>query len=147
MVCMKCATNLLEVSVDLHLERISPVLGKSPVRVFFHVDYKPLSVDGKDKSRKIMKEDVPTLESELQIIGEKIKDISTEIEHARRQELYLKEAGGNVQYSTIQYVMYFVDVTASRIQWFSVLSIVILLGTSLWQLIYLRRFFAVKKLL
>lgn len=66
------------------------------MRVFFHVDYKPLAVDGTDKSRKIVKDYVPTLESELAVIGEKIKDISTEIEHARRQELYLKEAGGMI---------------------------------------------------
>jgi hypothetical protein len=33
------------------------------------------------------------------------------------------------------------------VQWFSFLSIIILLATSLWQIIYLRTFFASKKLL
>ncbi len=68
--------------------------GKTPVRVFFHVDYKPRTVDGLDKSRKVAKDDIPSLESQLQVVGDKIKAISTEIEHARRQEIYLKEAGG-----------------------------------------------------
>jgi hypothetical protein len=60
------------------------------------VDYKPKSVDGLDKSRKVGKDDLPSLESELQVVGNKIKEISTEIEHARRQEIYLKEAGGMI---------------------------------------------------
>ena len=36
---------------------------------------------------------------------------------------------------------------AARIQWFSVLSVAILLTTSLWQIIYLRYYFKSKKLL
>lgn len=55
-----------------------------------------------------------------------------EIEHARMQEVFLKAAG---------------EQTSSRIQWFSVMSIAILLVTALVQIIYLRRFFASKKLL
>jgi hypothetical protein len=75
--------------------------GKTPVRVFFHVDYKPHTVDGLDKSRKVAKDDIPSLESQLQIVGDKIKEISTEIEHARHQEIYLKEAGGNVIFCSL----------------------------------------------
>ena len=37
--------------------------------------------------------------------------------------------------------------TSTRIQWFSILSIAVLLVTSIWQIIYLRRFFTSKKLL
>jgi hypothetical protein len=37
--------------------------------------------------------------------------------------------------------------TTWSVQWFSFLSIIILLATSLWQIIYLRTFFASKKLL
>eukprot|EP01033_Poteriospumella_lacustris_P008837 gene8837-6364_t len=106
--------------------------GKTPVRVFFHVDYKVLSEDGKDLSRQLSKDDVPSLQSELQSIERKIKEISLEIDHAKRQETFLNEAN---------------ETTNSRLQWFSLLSIVVLLGTSAWQVIYLRRFFASKKLL
>lgn len=102
----------------------------APVRVFFHVDYKPRTADG--YSRKVAKGDIPSLSDQIPIIEAKLKEISVEIEHARVQELALKEAGEN---------------TSSRIQWFSVLSIAVLLITALWQIIYLRRFFASKKLL
>jgi tetrahydromethanopterin S-methyltransferase subunit B len=68
--------------------------GKTPVRVFFHVDYKPVALDGKDLSRVVSKEDVPSLINDLQAIDRKIKEISTEIEHAKRQEAYLNKANG-----------------------------------------------------
>ena len=66
------------------------IIGTTPVRVFFHVDYKP---NGSD-SRKVGKEDMSTLEKQLELMGSRIKDISTEIEHARRQEIAMKESGG-----------------------------------------------------
>jgi len=98
------------------------------VRVFFHVDYKPKTAEG----RKVGKDDMSTLSSQLDLLGGRIKDISREIDHARRQEIAMKEAG---------------EFTTWSVQWFSILSIVILLATSLWQIIYLRTFFASKKLL
>lgn len=70
------------------------IAGKTPVRVFFHVDYKVLSEDGKDLSRQLSKDDVPSLQSELQSIERKIKEISLEIDHAKRQEAFLNEANG-----------------------------------------------------
>jgi hypothetical protein len=121
--------------------------GKTPVRVFFHVDYKPLGADGKDTSRVVSKDDVPQLQKDLISIENKIKEISSEIEHAKRQEAYLNRANGNflsflfVNFFLFCYFVIFVDSTASRLEWFSYLSIFVLLGTSLWQIIYLRRFF------
>ena len=106
--------------------------GKTPVRIFFHSEYKPHSPDGQDLSRKVGKDDIQSLESQLQIVEKSIKDISEVIEHAKKQEMSLKEAG---------------ESTSNRIQWFSILSMVILLSTSIWQIIYLRSFFASKKLL
>ncbi len=79
--------------ISLSLFCVIPT-GMTPIRVFFHVDYKPRAVDGSDKSRKVAKDDIPSLESQLQVVGDKIKEISKEIEHARRQEAYLKETGG-----------------------------------------------------
>jgi hypothetical protein len=68
-------------------------LGESPlpVRVFFHVDYKPRH-DG--YGRKVVKSDVPVLSDQIPILEAKLKEISTEIEHAHVQENFLKEAGG-----------------------------------------------------
>jgi hypothetical protein len=39
------------------------------------------------------------------------------------------------------------DITNSRIQWFSIFSIFVLLAVSVWQIVYLRSFFRSKKLL
>jgi len=107
--------------------------GKTPVRVFFHVDFKSKNAPGSlEAVGKVGKEDLPTLESQLKAAEMSLSDISREIEFAKREEVLLKEAG---------------DTTVSRIQWFGILSIAILLATTLWQLIYLRSFFASKKLL
>lgn len=136
--------------------------GKTPVRVFFHVNYKPLNADGSDSSRVVNKDEVPTLQQDLQLIERKLKDISIEIEHAKRQESYLNTATGKI--STISLLLYlftqsltlflpffflfdYVETTQSRLEWFSLMSIVILLGMSVWQIVYLRSFFTAKKLL
>jgi emp24/gp25L/p24 family/GOLD len=106
-----------------------------PVRVYFGVDAKPKKAGGKtraDPSKRVGKDEIPTLESELLAAEEILNDISNEIEFARKQEIVLKEIA---------------DSTASRIEWFSIFSVVILLFTSLWQIIYLRHFFTSKKLI
>jgi len=69
--------------------------------VFFHVDYKPLDADGKDNSRQLNKDDVPTLQSDLQLIERQIREISEEIEHAKRQEAYLIKANGKIKCNVI----------------------------------------------
>lgn len=78
------------------IEHVLYDTGKTPVRVFFHVDYKALSEDGKDLSRQVSKDEVPTLQAELQSIERKIKEISLEIDHAKRQEAALNDANGMV---------------------------------------------------
>lgn len=70
--------------------------GKTPARVFFHVDYKTLSEEGKDLSRQISKDDVPSLQTELQFIERKIKEVALEIDHAKRQEAFLNQANGEI---------------------------------------------------
>lgn len=54
------------------------------------MDYKPNNTE----SRKVGKDDMSTLDKQLEVLGSRIKDISREIEHARRQEIAMKEAGG-----------------------------------------------------
>ena len=48
---------------------------------------------------------------------------------------------------TVLYYYCIVEATTRSVQWFSFLSIVILLATAFWQIVYLRTFFASKKLL
>ena len=47
-----------------------------------------------DPSKRVDREAIPTLESELLAAEESLNDISREIEFARKQELLLKEATG-----------------------------------------------------
>jgi hypothetical protein len=155
------------------------------VRVYFGVDFKSRK-GGFDPSKKIDKENIPTLEAQLKAAEETLSDVSTEIEFARTQELLLREASGmeeDIPYA-LNYAVHFlllprlhssslhnssllsgyvivfphfllvcksclspIETTASRIQWFGILSIAVLLITSLWQIVYLRHFFASKKLL
>jgi hypothetical protein len=58
--------------------------------VFFHVDYKPNATE----SRKVGKDDMSGLDKQLELMHTRILDISREIEHARKQEIAMKEAGG-----------------------------------------------------
>lgn len=50
--------------------------------------------EGHDTSRQLNKDDVPTLQQDLQSIERQIKEITIEIEHAKRQEAYLNQANG-----------------------------------------------------
>jgi hypothetical protein len=85
-----------------------------------------------DPSKKVAKEELPALEEMLQDAEETLAAVSKEIEFARSQEVMLLKAG---------------DTANVRIQWFGWLSMAILVGTSLWQIVFLRHFFASKKLL
>jgi hypothetical protein len=78
------------------------------------------------------REDIPTIEEQLESAEEILKEISREIEFIRRQEFIMRDKS---------------DTTRSRITWFSWVSIIVLLVTFLWQLRYLREFFTSKKLL
>ena len=106
--------------------------GKYPVRVFFHVDFKSRSAEMIEDIKKISKSDIPSLELQLKLAEDLLTEVTKEIDFARRQETALKVAG---------------ESTMARIQWFSILSIGILSFTSIWQIIFLRRYFSDKKLL
>ena len=60
------------------------------MRIFFHVEYKT-----ETSGRKINSDELPSLEKQLGAIQEQIDLISDEIEHSRKQEATLQEAGGN----------------------------------------------------
>jgi hypothetical protein len=79
-----------------------------------------------------LKEEIPVLEEMLQDAEATLAHLSKEIEFAQRQESALLAAG---------------DAARNHIKWFGWLSMGILVTTSLWQIAYLRHFFASKKLL
>ena len=129
------------------------VTGHSSIRVTFNVDFKNkgniyalllyillllfiiifiATRQYADPSKKVAAEELPQLEVQLKLAEDALNQISNEIDFARRQESLLREAG---------------ERTSTRIQWFSILSIAVLLVTSIWQIVYLRRFFTSKKLL
>jgi hypothetical protein len=114
-----------------------------PTRVAFSVAYKNrrsgsgrlrFKADGGagDPSKKVTREEIPVLEEMLEDAEGTLSHLSKEIDFARRQETELLRAG---------------DFASSRIEWFGLLSMAILVGTSLWQMIYLRHFFQSKKLI
>lgn len=98
-------------------------------RVSFSIDYRNR---GADPSKKVGKDEIPSLESQLKAAEDSLSEIVKEIDFARRQEVLLRTAG---------------ETTSSRIEWFGYLSIIVLIVVSLWQILYLRNFFASKKLL
>ena len=49
---------------------------------------------GLDPSKRVGKDEIPSLESELLAAEESLSDISREIEFARKQEILLTEAAG-----------------------------------------------------
>ena len=80
------------------------------MRIFFHVEYRA------DSSRKVREDELPTLEKQLIEVQDKINEISKEIDHSRKQEMTLKEAGGECTYS-IQYIVYSMQYTVCSIQY------------------------------
>jgi hypothetical protein len=78
-----------------------------------------------------------------------LQDIIKEIDFAKRQEEQLKDAIGLLLLLLLLLTSarFLTETTNSRIEWFSYFSMVILISTAFFQLIYLRNFFTSKKLL
>jgi hypothetical protein len=136
--------------------------GTAPVLTSVEIEYSSRSGKSKtDPSKPLNQEDLPTLEDKLKQVEDALIEIGKEIDFARRQEVLLKEAGGELICFIFQNIRILIIILLcfdlfyfnhsenmqSRIEWFSIFSIVILLSTSLWQLLYLRKFFTSKKLL
>ena len=54
---------------------------------------------GADPSKKLGKDEIPTLESQLKAAEDTLSEISKEIDFTRRQEVLLRQAGGNTYIS------------------------------------------------
>jgi len=127
----------------IYINTVEHAVEDDTVRVSFVVAYKNRRAgsgrfhlggggSGNSELKKTDKYEYSALEEMLQDAQESLSQISKEIDFARRQETLLLEAGNSME---------------SRIQVFGWLSMIILLTTSLWQLVYLRHFFTSKKLL
>ena len=86
----------------------------------------------KDYSDVVQKEHLRPLGLLFRRAEDKLADISREMEKSRDREAQLRDTN---------------ESTSNRIQWFSILSITVLLTISAWQMVYLRSFFRSKKLL
>lgn len=74
---------------------VNDLSGDTPVSVSFGIDFKSKRARlGSDPSKKVVKEEIPSLESELLAAEESLNDISREIEFARKQEVLLTQATG-----------------------------------------------------
>lgn len=103
--------------------------GKSDTRVRLQVQT-DLAV--KDYKKVVQAEHLRPLELLFVRAEDKLQSISTEMSRSRDREAQLRETSME---------------TANRIQWFSILSITVLLTISAWQMFYLKNYFRSKKLL
>ena len=70
--------------------------GDTPVTVNFGIDIKSNRArQGVDPSKRVGKDEIPSLETELLAAEESLNDISKEIEFARKQEILLTKATGD----------------------------------------------------
>mmetsp|Transcript_63240 Transcript_63240/g.124205 ORF Transcript_63240/g.124205 Transcript_63240/m.124205 type:complete len:179 (+) Transcript_63240:171-707(+) len=86
----------------------------------------------KDYSELVKKEHWRPLELQFRKAEDKLESISQELANSREREAELRQSGAEV---------------ANKIEWFSLLSITVLLTVSAWQMFYLKSFFRSKKLL
>lgn len=77
-------------------------------------------------------EHLKPVELQFRKAEDKLKSISDEMGKSREREAQLRQTS---------------ETMSGRIQWFSVLSITVLLTISAWQVYYLKSFFRAKKLL
>ena len=66
------------------------------MKINFGIDFKSTikARAGLDPSKRVGRDEIPSLESELLAAEESLNDISREIEFARKQEILLTEAAG-----------------------------------------------------
>lgn len=103
--------------------------GKSGTRVGLEVE---TDLVVKDYKKVLETEHLRPLELLFVRAEQKLESISEEMRYSRDREAQLRE-------TSMQ--------TANRIQWFSILSITVLLTISAWQMFYLKNYFRSKKLL
>jgi hypothetical protein len=101
----------------------------APVRVM--LDFKH-GVEAKDYAEVAKREHLMPVEKELRKMEDTVDEIHREMLYMREREAAMRNTN---------------ESTNSRVLWFSFLSIVVLLGMGVWQVLYLKKFFKSKKLI
>lgn len=101
----------------------------APVRVL--LDFKH-GVEAKDYTEVAKREHLMPVEKELRKMEDTVDEIHREMLYMREREAAMRNTN---------------ESTNSRVLWFSFLSIVVLLGMGVWQVLYLKKFFKSKKLI
>jgi p24 family protein delta-1 len=101
----------------------------SPARIM--LDFKH-GVEAKDYTEVAKREHLMPVERELRKMEDAVDEIHREMLYMREREAAMRSTN---------------ESTNSRVLWFSFLSIAVLLGMGVWQVIYLKKFFKSKKLI
>lgn len=89
-------------------------------------------VEAKDYSEVAKREHLKPVEIELRKMEDAVAEIHAEMLSMRDREHKMRDTN---------------EETNSRVLWFSLFSIIILIGMGMWQVYYLRNFFKSKKLI
>uniref|UniRef100_A0AAV1V5K6 GOLD domain-containing protein n=1 Tax=Peronospora matthiolae TaxID=2874970 RepID=A0AAV1V5K6_9STRA len=99
------------------------------VRVLLELKH---GVEAKDYSEVAKREHLMPVEKELRKMEDAVEEIHREMLYLREREAAMRNTN---------------ESTNARVLWFSFLSILVLLGMGVWQVLYLKRFFKSKKLI
>lgn len=102
---------------------------EKPVRVM--LDFKH-GVEAKDYAEVAKREHLMPVEKELRKMEDTVDEIHREMLYMREREAAMRSTN---------------ESTNSRVMWFSLASIVVLIGMGVWQVLYLKKFFKSKKLI
>lgn len=122
------------------------------------------------------KEKLKPMELELRKLEDLVKDVIEDMEHLQRREEKMRNTNGNDIWITpgtcwiLEYIcfrdialgvvlcadtirlfssllMCFLESTNARVQWFSTMTMVVLIALGAWQIVYLKQFFRKKRLI
>ncbi|KAL3896214.1 MAG: hypothetical protein SGCHY_004215 [Lobulomycetales sp.] len=114
------------------MSKLAPGARPSPDifrEINLHVD---TGAEAADYSEIKRKEKLSDLEVELLRLENIVKDLMSELEYLHKAEFEMRDTNED---------------TNERVKWFSVFSMVLLIGVGLWQIWYLQKFFQSKKLI
>eukprot|EP00644_Phytophthora_capsici_P011480 jgi/Phyca11/508711/fgenesh2_kg.PHYCAscaffold_37_\ len=72
-------------------------------------------------------------------VEKELRKMEDTVDEIHREMLYMREREATMRNTN--------ESTNSRVLWFSFLSIIVLLGMGVWQVMYLKKFFKSKKLI
>ncbi|TPX67538.1 hypothetical protein SpCBS45565_g03688 [Spizellomyces sp. 'palustris'] len=97
--------------------------------ISFHVD---TGAEAMDLSEEIRQKKLLPVEVELRRLEAVATEITGQMEHLKEREMAMRDVN---------------ESTNSRVKWFNILAMGIVISSGVWQVMYLRRFFQAKKLI